>query len=121
MAGGNAALLQHQLDQRIGARLLVKGAAGFDDLLVLRLRNRQPGNDAAYAARFFFEVPDELAAGALQRVAFAESAGQGSTVVESDPAGAAAGEINQLVEEILSTATHEDSHEQKSELRRQTV
>ena len=56
-----------------------------------------------------------------QRVAFAESAGQGSTVVETDPAGQAAEEINELVEEILSTATHEGSHEQKSELRRQTV
>lgn len=62
-----------------------------------------------------------LAASVAQRVAFAESAGQGSTVLETDPAGSAATEINNLVEELLSTAIHEDSHEQKSELRRQTV
>lgn len=62
-----------------------------------------------------------LSSSIAQRVAFAESAGQGSTVVETDPAGQAADEINELVEEILSIATHEDNHEQKSELRRQTV
>lgn len=62
-----------------------------------------------------------LSTSVAQRVAFAESAGQGSTVVETDPTGQAADEINELVDEILSTATHEDSHEQKSELRRQTV
>jgi chromosome partitioning protein len=62
-----------------------------------------------------------LSASVAQRVAFAESAGQGSTVVETDPTGSAATEIKELVEEILVTANHEDSHEQKSELRRQTV
>lgn len=62
-----------------------------------------------------------LSSSIAQRVAFAESAGQGSTVVENDPTGQAADEINELVDEILSTATHEDTHEQKSELRRQTV
>ncbi len=67
-----------------------------------------------------YEIP-VLSVSIAQRVAFAESAGQGSTVVENDPTGQAADEINELVEEILSTATHEDSHEQKSELRRQTV
>ena len=62
-----------------------------------------------------------LSTSVAQRVAFAESAGQGSTVLETDPTGPAAQEIKDLVKEILSTATHEDSHEQKSELRRQTV
>ena len=62
-----------------------------------------------------------LSTSVAQRVAFAESAGQGSTVLETDPTGPATQEIKDLVKEILSTATHEDSHEQKSELRRQTV
>src|SRR6187200_3388300 len=62
--------LQHQLDQRVGARLLVELAAGLDNLFVLRRGNRQPGHDAADAPRFLFEIPDEFASGALPRVAF---------------------------------------------------
>ncbi|MGH7240042.1 MAG: ParA family partition ATPase [Candidatus Saccharimonadales bacterium] len=77
------------------------------------------GRDVVDALKSY-EIP-VLSASIAQRVAFAESAGQGSTVVENDPTGQAADEINELVDEILSTATHEDSHEQKSELRRQTV
>lgn len=72
------------------------------------------------AALGSYSIP-VLSSSIAQRVAFAESAGEGSTVVEADPAGQAADEINELVDEILSTATHEDSHEQKGELRRQTV
>jgi chromosome partitioning protein len=37
-----------------------------------------------------------------QRVAFAESAATGSTVLELDPKGAAAQEINALTEELLT-------------------
>jgi chromosome partitioning protein len=84
-----------------------------------KIVNTAIGRDVVEALSSY-KIP-VLSASVAQRVAFAESAGQGSTVVETDAAGSAAGEINQLVDEILSIATHEDSHEQKSELRRQTV
>src|SRR5262245_29385739 len=64
-------LLQGELHEPVGAVLLVEIAAGGDDLLELRRRDRQPGDDAANAARLLGEVPDELAARGLLRVALA--------------------------------------------------
>jgi chromosome partitioning protein len=61
-----------------------------------------------------YEIPI-LSASISQRVAFAESAGHGSTVLETDPNGQAAQEINALVDEILSTSNNEFKHEQKSQ------
>ena len=94
---------------------LARAAILASDMILIPV---QPSPYDVWAAK---DIVDLLSASVAQRVAFAESAGQGSTVVETDAAGSAAGEINQLVDEILSIATHEDSHEQKSELRRQTV
>ncbi len=104
---------------------LLREAAVFKENQICRfVINRKIVNTAigrdVVDALSSYSIP-VLSSSIAQRVAFAESAGQGSTVVETDPTGQAADEINELVDEILSTATHEDSHEQKSELRRQTV
>lgn len=104
---------------------LLREAAVFKETQICRfVINRKIVNTAigrdVVDALGSYSIP-VLSSSIAQRVAFAESAGQGSTVVETDPAGQAAEEINELVDEILSTAIHEDSHEQKSELRRQTV
>lgn len=104
---------------------LLREAAVFKENQICRfVINRKIVNTAigrdVVDALSSYSIP-VLSASIAQRVAFAESAGQGGTVLETDPTGQAADEINELVDEILSTATHEDSHEQKSELRRQTV
>jgi len=104
---------------------LLREAAVFKEKQICRfVINRKIVNTAigrdVVDALGSYNIP-VLSASVAQRVAFAESAGQGSTVLETDPAGSAATEIKDLVEEVLLTATHEDSHEQKSELRRQTV
>lgn len=68
-----------------------------------------------------YEIP-VLSTAISQRVSFAESAGQGRTVLETDPDGPAAQEITQLLRELLSLRTNEgNAHEQKGKLRRQTV
>lgn len=56
-----------------------------------------------------------------QRVAFAESAGQGRTVLETDPTGFAAREVLALAEEILSLAPTQEDHEKTSPHRRKTA
>ena len=48
-----------------------------------------------------FEIP-VFSSSVCQRVAFAESATQGSTVVELEPESSAATEIKQLASELLS-------------------
>src|SRR5215471_11462075 len=54
--------LQRQTHERIGAVLAIEVVAGRDQLLELALGNWNAGNDAANAAGFLVEVPDELAA-----------------------------------------------------------
>lgn len=104
---------------------LLREAAVFKENQICRfvinrkIVNTAIGRDVAEALGSY-NIP-VLAASVAQRVVFAESAGQGSTVLEIDSTGSAAHEINDLINEILSVATHEDSHEQKSELRRQTI
>ena len=104
---------------------LLKEAAVFKENQIARFAiNRKIVNTAigrdVVDALAGYEIP-VLAASVNQRVAFAESAGQGSTVLETDPTGPAAQEINALADEILSTVTTENSHEQKSQLRRQAL
>src|SRR5262245_12211580 len=62
-------LLQGELHEPVSAIVLVEVATGGDDLLELRRRNRQPGDHATNAACLLGEVPDELAARGLIRVA----------------------------------------------------
>src|SRR5712691_6013003 len=62
-------LLQGQPDESVGPVLSVEVAAGRDDVFEDRRRDREPGDDAANAARLLVEVPDELAPGGLLRVA----------------------------------------------------
>src|SRR5262245_60474143 len=71
IARSPSGLLQRELHEPIGPVLLVEVAAGGDDLLELRRRDRQPRDHTADAARFLREVPDELATGGLLRVALA--------------------------------------------------
>ncbi len=65
-----------------------------------KIVNTAIGRDVAEALAGY-PIP-VLAAAVGQRVAFAESAATGSTVLELDPKGAAAQEINTLVDEILT-------------------
>ena len=65
-----------------------------------KIVNTAIGRDVAEALAGY-PIP-VLAAAVGQRVAFAESAATGSTVLELDPKGAAAQEINALVDEILT-------------------
>jgi chromosome partitioning protein len=53
-----------------------------------------------------YEIPI-LSTSIGQRVIFAESAGQGETVMEIDPIGHATTEIKNLVDEIISTSNNE--------------
>lgn len=104
---------------------LLREAAVFKEKQICRFAiNRKIVNTAigrdVVDALAGYEIPI-LAASVSQRVAFAESAGQGGTVLETDPTGQAAQEINILVDEILATANSEFSHEQKSQLRRQAL
>lgn len=85
-----------------------------------KIVNTAIGRDVAEALATYEKIPI-LKTAISQRVAFAESAGQGLTVLETDPHGQAAQEIKNLVRDILSLRTNEERHEQKSELRRQTV
>src|SRR5213593_4880079 len=71
MSRSPSGLLQGELNEPVGSRLLVEVAARRDDLLELRRRDRQPRDHIANAARLLREVPDELAAGGLFRVALA--------------------------------------------------
>lgn len=104
---------------------LLREAAVFKEKQICRFAiNRKIVNTAigrdVVEALSGYNIP-VFSASVGQRVAFAESAGQGRTVLETDPTGHAAHEINILVDEILLTASQEDSHEQKSELHHETV
>jgi chromosome partitioning protein len=61
------------------------------------------GRDVEKALADYPEIP-VLQAAICQRVAFAESAAAGKTVLETEPAGLAAGEVRELVVEIAKTA-----------------
>ena len=64
-----------------------------------KIVNTAIGRDVAEAlAEYHLPV---LSAAISQRVAFAESAAQGSTVLELDPTGIASQEINRLTDEVL--------------------
>lgn len=65
-----------------------------------KIVNTAIGRDVAEALEGY-EIP-VLSAAVCQRVAFAESAAQGSTVLESDPTSTASQEINALLDEILA-------------------
>lgn len=67
-----------------------------------KIVNTAIGRDVAEALADF--EPPVLSSAICQRVAFAESAAQGSTVLEMDPAGSAAQEIQQLTRELLAFA-----------------
>lgn len=70
-----------------------------------KITNTAIGRDVAHAlADYPYPV---LTAAISQRVAFAESAAQGSTVLELDPKGSAAQEIHALTDEILLFAGKE--------------
>jgi chromosome partitioning protein len=70
-----------------------------------KIVNTAIGRDVAQAlADYPYPV---LTATISQRVAFAESAAQGSTVLELDPKGSAAMEMNALTDEILTFARKE--------------
>jgi len=64
-----------------------------------KIVNTAIGRDVAEALAEY-QIP-VLSAAVSQRVAFAESAAQGSTVLELDPASLASQEINHLVDEVL--------------------
>jgi hypothetical protein len=64
-------LRERQLDELGGSISPIEIAAGRDDGLELRGRDRQAGDDVANPARLLLEVPDELAPGRLLRVALA--------------------------------------------------
>src|SRR5439155_18521707 len=69
--GSPSGLLQGELNEPVGSVLAVEIAAGRNDLLELRRRNRQPWDHIENPPRLFGEGPDELAAGGLLRVALA--------------------------------------------------
>lgn len=64
-----------------------------------KIANTAIGRDVAEALTGF--AVRVLSAAVSQRVAFAESAAQGSTVLELEPNGAASQEINRLVDELV--------------------
>src|SRR5919201_959905 len=61
-------LLQRQANERVGLGLAIEIAAGGDDLVELRGRDRQARLGLADAPYLLVEVPDELAPGRLLRV-----------------------------------------------------
>jgi len=68
-----------------------------------KIVNTAIGRDVAEALAGY-AVP-VFTATVSQRVAFAERAGQGSTVLELDPQGVASQEMNRLVDELLTLST----------------
>ena len=84
---------------------LLGEAAAFKEFLKAvfvvnrKIVNTAIGRDVAEALAAY-PLP-VLAASVGQRVAFAESAGQGSTVLELDPQGAASREVRALADEVL--------------------
>ncbi|TVR96505.1 MAG: cobyrinic acid a,c-diamide synthase [Rhodospirillales bacterium] len=90
---------------------LLREAAVFKENLKSRFAiNRKIVNTAigrdVVEALADYAVP-VLGAAVCQRVAFAESAAQGSTVLETDPQGVASREIQKLTREILAVNTME--------------
>ena len=87
---------------------LLKEASGFKDKLKIaftinrKIANTAIGRDVAEALASY-EVP-VLKNALSQRVGFAESAGKGLTVLETDPKGLAAKEVAAMVDEILEMA-----------------
>ncbi len=87
---------------------LLKEASGFKDKLKIaftinrKIANTAIGRDVTEALASY-EVP-VLKNALSQRVGFAESAGKGLTVLETDPKGPAAREVAAMVEEILEMA-----------------
>jgi chromosome partitioning protein len=87
---------------------LLKEASGFKDKLKIaftinrKIANTAIGRDVSEALASY-EVP-VLKNALSQRVGFAESAGKGLTVLETDPKGLAAKEVAAMVEEILEMA-----------------
>ena len=85
---------------------LLREAAAFKENQICRfvinrkIVNTAIGRDVADALAGY-PIP-VLSTAVGQRVGFAESAATGSTVMEQDPKGAAAQEINALVDEILA-------------------
>src|SRR5579859_6654363 len=67
---------QGQVDQFVRARQAVQLAAGCNEGVELLGGNWNAGHDAVNAAHFFFEIPDELAAGRL--------AGEAPTILQED-------------------------------------
>src|SRR6188474_3392536 len=64
-------LRDRQLDELGGSISSSEIAAGRDDGLELRGRDRQAGDDVANPARLLLEIPHEFAPGRLLRVALA--------------------------------------------------
>src|SRR5215470_10707809 len=62
---------QSELYEPVGTVLVVEVAAGRDDGLELRRRDRQARNNITDTARLLIEVPHKLAPGGLLRVALA--------------------------------------------------
>lgn len=87
---------------------LLKEASGFKEKLKIaftinrKIANTAIGRDVAEALASY-EVP-VLKNALSQRVGFAESAGKGLTVLETDPKGLAAKEVAAMVDEILEMA-----------------
>lgn len=65
-----------------------------------KIANTAIGRDVAGALLQFEDVP-VLAAGLAQRVIYAESAGQGLSVIEADPNSEAAREMAKLVQQLI--------------------
>lgn len=87
---------------------LLQEASGFKENLKIaftinrKIANTAIGRDVTEALASY-DVP-VLKSAISQRVSFAESAGKGSTVLETDPKGLAAKEIAAMVNEILEMA-----------------
>jgi chromosome partitioning protein len=90
--------------------LIAEARVVKDDLIALFAVNRRIvgtaiGRDVEKALA---EYPIAVLKTAIcQRIAFAESAAAGKTVLETEPAGLAAGEVRGLVAEIIEMATQE--------------
>lgn len=84
---------------------LLREASSFKEKLISvfvinrKIANTAIGRDVTEALASY-EVP-VLKASLCQRVSFAESAAQGGTVLESEPSGLAAQEVNALTTELL--------------------
>jgi chromosome partitioning protein len=87
---------------------LIREAVVFKEMLKSafvinrKIVNTAIGRDVVEALAGY-ELP-VFAASVCQRVAFAESAARGSTVLEDSPSGPAAGEIEAVVDELLENA-----------------